>query len=551
MKRGSSGGTAHPTPAPKAARIDGGSSSAAAELSVAAPLGPPAEAAAAAEAALLSRAASVAHDAALPRVSVIVPAHNPGAAWLDECLGSVLAQTYGGAIEVSIFDDASDDASNGGGGGGGGASTQAMQRWAALFNSGRAGPRFSAVCRGSRWGGGPVPAAAAAPPRSPAAAGASAHGADEVVVAAAAAAAAALPTSSAGPAPAGGIGFSKNSAVRQSSGSLLVFLDADDVMLPGRVAKQAAALRAHPLAIAGCTWRRTPAGSSAYWERWANGLSSRQLWLQQYREVTLPMPTWAMARAAFERVGGFEERPPASGEAEDLRFFLRHCELHEEGAGEEEEAAAATAAVPLLLVRASSAEDTAGAGGGAGDDGDGGGGAEGAEDATDALLLYRWSPGSGCSRVHRRQLLRIRAAAFERRVLSSPSWRDPGFTIWGAGRDGRNFLNELSAEARSRVLAMCDVDPKKVGTRYTNWRATPPIDVPVVHFSEAKGPVVVCVSLRRGTEQQSARGGQQQQQQQQAGDGAARSDGCPGSGDLLQNVSSLNLQEGRDLWFFT
>ena len=339
-----------------------------------------------------------------------------------------------------------------------------------------------------------------------------------------------------GETPAGGIGFSKNSAVRQSSGTLLLFLDADDVMLPRRVAAQVAALHRHPTAIAGCVWRRIPVGSSAYWEQWANGLSQRQLWLQQYREATLPMPTWAMSRATFERVGGFEERPPKSGEAEDLRFFLRHCELHEcesgGRAGRDDSSDSAAALAPLVRAEAKEIDD---------------------ESGEKALMLYRWSPNSGCSRVRRRQLLSIRAASFERRVLAQPSWQRPGFVIWGAGRDGRNFLNELSPEARARVVAMCDVDPNKVGTRYCNWRAAPPIDVPIVHFSEAKGPVVVCVSLRRGTEEKKdePRGGQAKGGQAGGAGAGQQRDDCAAGGDLLRNVQTLNLEEGRDLWFFT
>ena len=123
---------------------------------------------------------------------------------------------------------------------------------------------------------------------------------------------------------------------------------------------------------------------------------------------------------------------------------------------------------------------------------------------------------SGCSRVHRRQLLRIRAAAFERRVLSSPSWRDPGFTIWGAGRDGREFFKALRPETRSRVAAFCDVDPSKVGTpyQYFEW------SVPVVHFREVRPPFVTCVALGRT------------------------------GGAFEANLASLGLTEGRDYFLF-
>ena len=47
-------------------------------------------------------------DAPLPSVSIIVPVHN-AVSWLDECLASVLAQSYRGWMQVSIYDDASDD----------------------------------------------------------------------------------------------------------------------------------------------------------------------------------------------------------------------------------------------------------------------------------------------------------------------------------------------------------------------------------------------------------------------------------------------------------
>lgn len=48
----------------------------------------------------------------LPTVAVIVPVHN-SEEYLDELFQSLLAQTYSGAIEVSLFDDRSSDASVG------------------------------------------------------------------------------------------------------------------------------------------------------------------------------------------------------------------------------------------------------------------------------------------------------------------------------------------------------------------------------------------------------------------------------------------------------
>ena len=46
----------------------------------------------------------------------------------------------------------------------------------------------------------------------------------------------------------------------------------------------------------------------------------------------------------------------------------------------------------------------------------------------------------------------------ERRVLNKLDH----FSIWGAGRDGRNFVNALSEENRKKVVCFGDVDVKKV-----------------------------------------------------------------------------------------
>jgi hypothetical protein len=289
-----------------------------------------------------SRQAALA-DASLPSVCIIVPVHN-AASWLDECLASVLTQTYRGSMQVSIYDDASTDGSD-----------EVIRSWVPVLHAGG----VSVVASGSRW------------PQSR-------GGGDG------------------GEARAGGIGHGKNRSVAQSSGDFLVFLDADDIMRPRRVEVQVALATANPTAIVGGCWRRYPAGSTEHYETWANTLEDpRGLWLEQFREVTVQMPTWCIHRRVFDAVGGFVESPPEDGEGEDLIFFQRHLDLH---------GATNTAVGRPSLVRAGS--------------------------PTDPVLLYRWSPGSGAARVSRQQLLKIRTAAFERRVLSQPAWER--FAVWGA-----------------------------------------------------------------------------------------------------------------------
>jgi hypothetical protein len=140
------------------------------------------------------------------------------------------------------------------------------------------------------------------------------------------------------------------------------------------------------------------------------------------------------------------------------------------------------------------------------------------------LLLYRWTATSMTSTVTRRCLLAARVAAFERRVLTQPEWAC--FTVWGAGRDGKQFLAALSLEARSRVRALADIDPRIVGTTYTNHRVSPPLSLPIIHTRDIDGPAVVCVSLRRADETAGA------------------------TGEIRRAADALGLVEGETVWHF-
>jgi hypothetical protein len=53
-------------------------------------------------------------------------------------------------------------------------------------------------------------------------------------------------------------------------------------------------------------------------------------------------------------------------------------------------------------------------------------------------------------------------------VLGTPRWRESGFTLWGAGRDGRQVLGLLRPRYRAAVRAFCDIDPAKIARGYTN-----------------------------------------------------------------------------------
>ena len=171
-------------------------------------------------------------------VSVILPVHN-GGRWIDTCLSALLRQTaiQSVPLELSAFDDGSSDDS-----------WSLMQAWA---------PRLE-------------------------------HAGVRVVL------------GRSGAATGGGCGFAKNRAVAQSSGAWLCFQDVDDDMMPSRIEVQLEAARRRPGCLVGARVRRDPEDSTPRFIAWANGTSAAQLLHHRFRECTLLMPTWFLARRDFE-----------------------------------------------------------------------------------------------------------------------------------------------------------------------------------------------------------------------------------------------------------
>jgi len=278
-----------------------------------------------------------------------------------------------------------------------------------------------------------------------------------------------------------GAGPARNRAMKQSRGKVFCIQDADDVMEPTRIREQLEALASHPDAIVGSKFTRIPEDATERYTKWCNSLTQDQLMLQRFRELTLIQPTWMFRREIWSRLGGYAEPTEANAAligknglvmAEDMDFFYRHLDQQEPTKGKR-----------LYLVER-------------------------------PLVKYRNVAGSASWRTPRRMLFQIKVKAMERTVLAPLKQ----FTIWGAGRDGKDFYKMLSEEGRAKVTMMCDIDEKKIKAGYHNKQLK--TTVPVVHFSEAKPPIVCCVAMERG-------------------------------GDFERNLATLNLVEGVDYWHFT
>ena len=405
-------------------------------------------------------------------VSVIIACRN-AANYLDACFESIISQTVlariprRARVEVCIHDDNSTDAS-----------AATITRWT---------PRFAAAgVRVTRTRSSP----------------AGPHGR--------------------------GAGYARNRAIEASAGAFLCIQDADDVMLPRRLEAQLAACgfrfgaadggagggenanadggaagagggagagaggvggagaaaggdadgdgdgadadadggRAGGLLV-GARFRRDPPGATRHYAAWCNALAPRALYLQQYRECTLVQPTWLMRRAVYDAVGGYPENdmaPPATTEPTRAADTATADASGAGGAGGASSGSAVKAPLPVPedLVFFLRHLERGGR----------------LRRVDEELLVYRHTPGASLSaRFPRRHLLRTRLRFFERRVLDPRGPREgggawcEGFTIWGAGRDGRNFYNDLAPRYRATVRAFCDVDANKIGRDYvTQYR---------------------------------------------------------------------------------
>ena len=241
----------------------------------------------------------------------------------------------------------------------------------------------------------------------------------------------------------GGAARARNVGIEAAQYDWIVTCDADDTSRINRVEALRRAASIHSDAkntLFGSRFSRDPPHATERYAEWANTLTPERLVLERFRECTLVQPTWFFHKDVWLRAGRYD------GECcDDLRLFLRHV-----GRGG-------------LLHRVE--ED---------------------------LVVYTMSEGLS-SVTHRRELVKCRVAAFANQILEG-DWKGRNIHIWGAGRDGRCFLNELAVLGRaSTVAALYDIDQAKLGTYHNGATG---LSMPVLHIDQIQTPFVVCVSMR-------------------------------------------------------
>lgn len=270
-----------------------------------------------------------------------------------------------------------------------------------------------------------------------------------------------------------GVGAAKNRAVEHSTGRFLCFQDIDDIMHPNRLLLQWRAAQSNHKTLVGSKITREPQNSTPRFTKWANNLSQKKLKTQIYTSngPTLLMPTWFCHRSVYENVGGFDET--GYGTPEDLLFFYEHIDRDGELYRVDEE-----------------------------------------------LVIYTYHEGATTFSIKRECIWNIQLKRLEKCVLSH--WSK--FTIWNAGKLGRKVVRALSSQNLKKVAAFCDVDVNKIGRSielYCPVKRAVLAKVPVIHYAEAKPPMVICVKLDLT------------------------------NGEFEKNLSTLNLKEGVDYVLFS
>ena len=274
----------------------------------------------------------------------------------------------------------------------------------------------------------------------------------------------------------GGVGFAKNNAIKQSSGKFVCFLDIDDIMDQERIQLQLLKVEENEnkMMIVGSGYTRIPEGSTKRYTEWSNSLNKSQLYTQIYTSFgpTIINPTWFCSRNIFDKIGFFQE--DGKGFPEDLEFFYRHLD----SGGE------------LYKI-------------------------------DNCLLKYRYHSEAATFSVHENTIWDLRMEQIQKNVISK--WDN--FTIWNAGKQGRKFYRSLDTKNRKKVLALCDVDNKKINKGFYTCELIKgddgkPPKVPIVHFKEARKPFIICVKLGLS------------------------------NGAFEDNLASLFLEEGKDFYHF-
>ncbi|MDA8017382.1 MAG: glycosyltransferase [Thermoanaerobaculia bacterium] len=243
-----------------------------------------------------------------------------------------------------------------------------------------------------------------------------------------------------------------NEGLHECRAPFVARMDADDAMLPARLAKQSVLLSSdRDLGVVSCRVRCFPkgriAGGFRHYESWLNRLQTpEEHRAQRFVESPVAHPSVMFRTDLVRRVGGYRSVPETDPWPEDYDLWLR---LLEDGVR--------FTKVPEILHLWRDRDDR----------------------------LTRSDPRYGKDR-----FVACKAHFLARGPLSDR----PPVVVWGAGQTGRRLVKALARECRVPE-AFVDIDPKKVGRR--------PYGIPVHRAEELSSllqphAIVLVAVSRRG-----------------------------------------------------
>ncbi len=127
------------------------------------------------------------------------------------------------------------------------------------------------------------------------------------------------------PAPNGNAARARNAAMASARGELFAFLDADDLWLPEKLARQVDHLGAHPESAGVCTWHRVfGEGEAAQRKRAMQRFTANHTVRREEMILNCPFQTSTLAfrSECYHHLGGMDEDPRLRS-GQDYEYFAR------------------------------------------------------------------------------------------------------------------------------------------------------------------------------------------------------------------------------------
>ena len=113
----------------------------------------------------------------------------------------------------------------------------------------------------------------------------------------------------------------------------------------------------------------------------------------------------------------------------------------------------------------------------------------------ECTVIYHYHINCATVYVNEETIWEMRIREIEKNIIDF--WET--LTIWNAGKQGKKFYKSLSDKNKQKVVAMCDVDQRKINFGkyevYDEIQHKIIATIPIISYKYAKPPAILCVKL--------------------------------------------------------